>query len=258
MKRRRVVMMWIAMAAGSGFAQTNTLDYWAATEVVMGMVNANTAAEIARSPNLAAQYQNVLMEQDLAQQAAQRGLAERLDVQRMLQIARRQVLVQALREDIARAIPPITEDEARAAYKKDTARWVKPAAFKLDVFAFKPDDTVAAASAQTLVTGNAVADEDLKKLVNARQTVAQTGNQWLTTNNVSAAIWTSLSEMSLNEVRVFPDGAQTLVIRRGPYSGDKQLTFEEAREYVSRELFAERAAAAWRDYVTKRRKALGL
>lgn len=258
MKVRRCLVLCGLLPGLTSLAQTTNLDYWATTEVVVGMVNAGTAADVLNNPNLLAQYQNVLLEQDLAQQAAQRGLAERLDVQRMLQVSRRRVLVQALREDIARTLPPVSDADAQAAYKQDLARWVKPAAFKLDVFSINPDDAAAMASAQQLVTGVAVSDDDLKKLVSARQTVSQQGNQWLSTNQVTAAIWKSLSEMSLNEVRIFPDGAQTLVIRRGPYSGDKQLTFEEARPFVSRELAAERAAAAWRDYLAKRRKALGL
>lgn len=241
-------------ACSTAGALTNQVDFWAATEVVMGQISASTMEQIQRSPELLQQYQAVLVDQYLAQEAVKRGLTERLDVQRALNVARRNVLVRALREELVRQLPEPSAAELTAAYNKKREQWVVPAAYQLDVFSMAASDTAAHDAAMKLATGRPVPDADLAQLVNVRTQVLMQSGIWLTTNNMLPAIWKGLTLMKEKEVRLFPDGAQTLVVRRGPYREAKQLSLEEARPFVRADLIREKADRVWSNYLQQARE----
>lgn len=253
---RAIVCGGVLVFAGAGVsgALTNQVDFWAATEVVMGQIGPTTMEQIKQSPELMDQYKTVLLEQALAQEAVKRGLTERLDVQRALNVARRSVLVRALRDDLIRQLPEPTENEIRSVYSKDKIRWTVPAAYQLDVFSLAASDTQAHDAAMKLATGRPVPDEDLAKLVNVQTQVLMQSGAWLTSNNMNTAIWRGLTLMKEKELRLFPDGPQTLVVRRGPFREPKLLTVQEATPFVRNELIRDRSEQAWSNYLRQVRE----
>jgi hypothetical protein len=257
MKKNVRVGGWVvglcSLLIGTGWAETNVLDFWAATEVVMGQVGPSTIEQIKKSPELQRQYERVLMEQYLAQQAVTRGLSERLDVQRALNVARRSVLVQALREDLFRSIPQATAAEISVAFPKDKDKWTLPAAYQLDVYRIAAADTPAHEAARQLATGKPVTEDGLSQLVNAQQQVTRASGVWLTEQQMTPTIWKDLALMKKDEVRLYPDGAQTLVIRRGDFRNARALDLKEASPYVARDLMRERSERVWSNYLDQAR-----
>ena len=87
------------------------LDQAVASELVRGAVAGQTVNALAASPDLQRNYVISVVEQELAQEASRRGLAERLDVQRALMQARYQILLQALQQDVVRHVAQPTDAE---------------------------------------------------------------------------------------------------------------------------------------------------
>ena len=247
--------MLAALAVATANAQTNSnpVDFWAATEVVMSQIGPSTMQQIQSSPALQQQYKNVLLEQHLAQEAVKRGLTERLDVQRALNVARRSVLVQALRDDLLRGVPAPTDADIAAAFPKGKEKWVLPEAYQLDVYRIAASDTPAHEAARRLANGGPVTDEALGKLVNAQAQVTRESGGWVSESQMIPAIWTALAEMKMDEVRLFPDGAQTLVIRRGDFRKARSLDLKEASPYVARDILRERSDRLWSNYIDQAR-----
>lgn len=253
---KTICLLWAmlhAAAMSPASADTNVIDFWAATEVVMGQISAATIEQLRQSPDLMRQYEDARLEQYLAQEAARRGLSERLDVQRALSIARRSVLVRALRDELIRQIPLPTEGEIKNVYQRQRDRWMTPAAYQMDVFSFGANDSAAREAAMKLATGRPVPDEELNKLVNVQTQVLMRSGIWLTTNNMTEAIWKGLALMKEKELRLFPDGARTLVVRRGAYQEPKLLTLSEATPLIRNEIMRERAERVWSNYLSEAR-----
>lgn len=239
----------LVLTAPFARATTNVIDFWAAAEVVMGQMGPSTIEQIQKSPELSERYDRVLVEQHLAQQAVSRGLTERLDVQRALDIARRNVLVQALRDELFRTVPRPTETEVKAEYNKDKKKWTLPEAYQADVFRIAAQDATAQEVARRLANGKPVDDENMGRLVNARAEVLRSSGAWLTARQMAPEIWQGLGEMKKDEVRVFPDGPQSLVVRKGEYRAAQAMKIEEARPYVSQELLRTRSEQVWSNYL---------
>ena len=256
------MILWMAvglLASGPARAQMENIDFGVASEVVRNMMSAKTGEEIMGSTNLLGAYKNYALEQELAQEAARRGLQERIDVQRTREEARRSVMIRALRNDIIRSIPPPAEDKVKSTYEAEAAkgRWAMPAGFKLDVFGLPGSEAGQLATAKKLATGEAVEDKALEAL-KLQQLSSQASGGFLSSNQVAGPIWGELMEMKLNEVRVFPDGTNYLVVRRGAYAGPRELTLEQASDVVKGMLLREKHDAAWDDYIRKKAKSLGL
>ena len=249
--------LWMAglcgLMAGAARAETNVMDFWAASEVVMGQIGPSTIEQIQRSPDLQRQYERVLMEPYLAQQAVTRGLSERLDVQRALNVARRSVLVQALRDDVFRGIPHPSDTEVATTFPKDKEKWTMPAAYQLDVYRIAASDADAHEVARRLANGAAVSEEAMTRIPGAQAQVLRESKTWITETQMTPAIWKALAEMKKDEVRLFPDGAQTLVVRKGDFREARALSLKEASPYVARELLRERSERAWSNYLEQAR-----
>ncbi len=234
-------------------AQAQQSDFWAGAEVVMGQMGPSTIEQIRQSPELQVAYDGVLLEQYLAQESARRGLAERLDVQRALSVARRSVLVQALRDDVYRSSAAPSDADIKSAYQKDPDRWGQPAAYQLDVFRIANDDGKARAAAAKLQTGKAVNDEDLATLVAARPQVTRASGAWLVEQQLPPVIWSALREMQPDEVRLFPDSQQTLVVRKGTFRAERRRNVEEAEPFVRQELLRTKGDLLWSNYLNQAR-----
>ena len=246
----------LVLAGLPAMAQEAQFDQAVAAEVMRGTVASQVAGAMQNNQQLLVDYQAVALEQGLAEEAAQRGLAERLEVQNRLQRARRQILIQALKEDLVAEAPAPTEEEMQKAYQAQPARWTLPPAFQLDAMEIDPLDDKTIQQARTLETGKAVSDEMLRSL-KARALVTQASGNWVTAGQVAPVIWTNLPTMGTNEVRCFDTPAGRILVRRGAMRAPRQLSFEEVRPQVEGEARRAKEETFWNEYLAAKRKTLG-
>ena len=256
MKASVAVVATCLMAWGAQ-AQLGPIDFGVASEVVRGLTSERTAMEIQQSTNLLANYRDVALQQELAQEAVRRGLTERVDVQRTLEQYRRQVLVQALRQDVERRVTPPTEEQIAAVYKERSASLTLPPAYQMDAWMVTPADTQSLALAKSFAIGKPVADETIAVLTAPRLITADE-NAWVGMNQMSSNVWSGLMSMQLSEVKLFPDGSNTMVVRRGAFRAQRPLSLDEARPLLVQELNARQAAAQWQAHLEKTARDLGL
>lgn len=245
------------MTAAGALAQFRTMDFGVASEVVRGLTTERTAFEIQQSTNLLANYREVALQQELAQEAVRRGLTERVDVQRTLEAYRRQVLVQALRQDFERRTPAPTDAEIETFYKERTNDLQMPAAYQMDAWLVVPSDTQSLVLAKSFASGKPVADETVTA-IKAPRLISATQDIWLASGQMASNVWTGLMGMQLGQVQVFPDGSNTMVVRRGAFRAQRPLTLEEARPSLVAELQARKAARLWQEQLERLAKDLGL
>ena len=248
----------VALAAGAASAQIQSLDFGVASEVVRGMMTPRNALEIQQSTNLLSNYRDLALQQELAQEAFRRGLAERIDVQRRFEAARREILIRALQEDVVRGLPTPPEDEVKKAYEARAKELILSPAYQLDVWMVANTDTATLAKARAFATGKAVADETVSVLSN-NQVQVQSDDRWFDSTTMASNVWAGLQDMQQNEVRTFPEGTNaTIVVRRGTFRGQRQLTLDEARSVIVNELATRKANEAWNEFIQKKRKTLGV
>ena len=250
-----VVLLTAVMPCIPASAQQVTLDPAVASEVLRGTVALQAAGALRDNQQLLLDYQSVAMEQELAQEAVKRGLAERMDVQQELQKTRRQTLVRAMHDDIARSVTPPPEEDVKQAFQKDPQRWTLPAGYQLDVFYVDPANSNALAQARAL-TGKAVSDDALKSL-NARALVLQSSGRWMSSNDLASAIWTNLPAMKQGDGRLFETESGPLLIRRGAYREQRVPLFDEARAEVHALLLRQKQEEAWQKYLVQKKKDIG-
>jgi hypothetical protein len=257
MKKLLLLLPCCLLAVSPGFAQEPRLDHGVVAEVVRTMTTERNSAEILSSTNLLANYRELAVLQALAREAARRGLAEQMSVQRALEIARRNVLVAALRAEVAAQVPDPSDSKLKAAFQASTNDWMQPEGFRLDLYRLTPQEEEAMAMARSLATGEPVADADLADLP-AQQILSQTNDVWLDASHMTTQVWTGVRSMKKNELRLFPDGDNTLVIRRGTYRPPKRLRFEDVRPLLKVSVRREQEEAAWAAFVKQTSESLGL
>ena len=247
----------LCLLAAAASAQTSRFDTAVAAEVMRGTVAAQAAGAMRDNQQLILDYQNVAIEQELAREAAARGLAERLDVGHALEQSRRQILVQALREDLARGVPSPAEKDSQAAYQKDPGRWALPEAYQLDVLQLDGTDAKGLREARALANGKPVSDAALQPL-KVKVLGTQASGNWISAAQLAPEIWTNLPAMRQGTVRVFDLNGATLLIRRGMYREMRALSYEQVKGQIEMELRRVKEDAAWQQYLAKKRKELGL
>jgi PPIC-type PPIASE domain len=237
-------------------AQQSAIDFGVASEVVRNMMSAETSQNILASTNLMANYRNFALEQELAQEAARRGLTERIDVQRSLEDIRREVLIRALRVDITRQAETPSEEQIKSEFEKLKDQLVMPPTLKLDVYSISGSQTQAVEKAKLLLKSETNAVELLTKRGFVHVT-GQLAEPWFSSNQVSEYIWKRLSEVKAGEIESFPDGNNILVIKKLDARESRKMTLDEARSGLTRRLMAGRQNALWDEFVTKKSRELG-
>lgn len=253
----RYLAVALAIVAAGAQAQLRQFDFGVASEVVRGLTTERTAIEIQQSTNLLANYREVALQQALAQEAVRLGLTERVDVQRTLEQYRRQVLVQALRQDFERRAPKPTEEQIAASYKERAAELNLPPAYQIDAWLMGPGDTQSLALAKSFAAGKPVADETISAIRSPRL-ISATQDVWFVREQMSTNVWAGLIGMQLGEVRLFPDGSNTMVVRRGAFRAERPLTLDEVRPVLVNELTAKAAATQWFGHLERTAAELGL
>ncbi len=253
-----VTVMAGAFAVAASAQQTgHFLDQAVATELLRGAVAGQAVNALAQSADMQRSYVTGVIEQELAQEAARRGLTERVDVQQAMTRARHQILLQALQQDIGRQAVQPTDAEIQASFKKEKDRWVMPEAFKLDIFAADSSNATAVAALKT-AAGMAAPDAAALKTAGARQLASGAGEAWVTEREIVPEVWKALPSLRVGEGRTFGVQSAVWLVRRVDARKAGPMTFEQAREQVRGALLQANQRAEWEAFVEKRRKALGL
>lgn len=245
-----------ALTAAIVSAQEVPMDYGVASEIVRGMVSEDVGRSIVASTNLMANYRNIALEQELAQEAARRGLTERIDVRRTLEDQRRNTLILALRNEITRTATPPDDATLAAEFKKQQDKLVMPTAQKLDVYSISAGQTQVVERARALAESGA----DLTATLTNRGFVHVTGQidePWFTANQVAPAIWSDLLAMAPGDVEVFPDGGTLLLIRKLEDREARPMTLEEATPLLRNALMRDAQMTLWNNYVAEKASGLG-
>jgi hypothetical protein len=256
-----VCVLSVAVHAQTGTSGTNALmhvvDQAIAAELLRGAVAGQSVNVLAQSPDLQRNYVIGVIEQELVQEAARRGLQERLDVQRALLQARYQILVQALQQDVMRKVSPPTDAEIQAAFKKDKDRWVLPPAYRLLVWVADSSNTNAVAALRA-AAGTLPPDAQRLTSAGARLLLADTPEVWVTERDIVPEIWKALPSLQDGESRVFGVQNAVWLVRRLAYRRGGPMTFEQARDLIRAELLQAKQQQEWNNFVEGRRRALGL
>ena len=253
------LLWWMGVAVlvvSSARAQENAFDFGVASEVVRNMMSADVGQSIASSTNLMANYRNFALEQELAQEAARRGLSERIDVLRTLENSRRETLILALRNDIIRAAEVPGDEAIKKEYQKQKDRLMLPPAQKLDVFSVSAVQTQLIEKARALAASSPDIAEPLTKR-GFIHVSAQLAEPWFTSNQVAGFIWEKVAAMEKGGVEVFPDGNNVLLVRKIDSRAARVMTPEEAQPLLRNALMRDRQAELWNEFITKKSRELG-
>ncbi|MBP7828391.1 MAG: hypothetical protein KA248_00590 [Kiritimatiellae bacterium] len=238
-------------------AQPPAIDFGVAAELVRNMMSEQVGQNILASTNLMSNYRNYALEQEIAQEAARRGLTERIDVQRAIEETRRDILIQAVKNDVIRAARPPTDEKIARETEALSAQLVAPPALKLDVYSISGRQTQHLEWARAQLA----AGEDVEARLAERGFVhvtAQNPDPWFTANRVAAPIWTRLTAMTNGEAEVFPDGNNYLLVRRLDARSARPMTAEESHDLVRARLLRESQEKLWSEFIEQKARALGL
>jgi hemoglobin-like flavoprotein len=240
----------------STLAQTPVIDHGVANEVARTSMRDTTGQAILANTNLMAQYQNLALEQELVQEAVRKGLTERLDVQQSLHAARRNILIQALRNNVVEETTPPEEDEWVSAYERFSDRLIQPEAMMLDVYTFPGSEMEDLAKARSVLQKNPDKAESLLLEKGFMHFTAGIPEAWFNPSQVSTSVWPRLLEMKSGDVDSFPDGEGLLLVRKMGQREARPMTLDESRGILSELLLREQQDKLWNDYLEQSRKAL--
>ena len=194
--RQMIILTALCLIASAALcsAQQVNLDQGVASEILRGVTASQVAGALSENQQLLLNYRVVAIEQTIAQEAVQMGPTERLDVQNALQQSRRQILIQARKDELARTIPPASEDDIKSIYKQQPELWTLPAAYKLDVLELDKSNERTMRKAKRMESGEPIPDDKLTSL-KSRIIVTQASGQWLSRNLIAPDIWAQLPTM---------------------------------------------------------------
>lgn len=248
---------WMALAGNASAQSERLIDSALAAEILSGQLSTQAGGLLAGNTQLQGVYANRLLEQELVQEAARRGLPERFDVQEAMRKLRWQLLIRALREDVVRGIPIPKETEIKQAFEKEKTRWHFPEGYRLDVYSVPTTNTAAVGQLNLAVTAKKV-DEKAMQTIGARKVGDSTSGVWIVKENMPPAVWEALPTMATNDLRVFKLDAETVLVKKVEYRKDRDMTYDEAKESVKMYILGGRADAAWETYLKRKLSDLGI
>ncbi|MCX7819010.1 MAG: peptidylprolyl isomerase [Kiritimatiellae bacterium] len=252
------VAIAVAQQPGATNVLPHVVDQTIAAELLRGAVANQSLNVLVQSPDLQRNYVIGVIEQELVQEAARRGLQERLDVQRALMQSRYQILIQALQQDVMRRVPPPADAEVQAAYRKDKDRWVMPEAYRLLIFAADDTNTNAVAALRA-AAGTTPPNAERLTAAGARPLLPPAaGEIWVTERDIVPEVWKALPSLRDGESRTFGVQNSVWLVHRIAYRKSGPMTFEQARDAIRAELLQQRQRQEWEAFLDARRRALGL
>ncbi|MFO1492650.1 MAG: peptidylprolyl isomerase [Kiritimatiellia bacterium] len=253
---RRLIAGIATLTAVSGStAFAAAFDEGLAVEILRGET-LQAAWQLAQTnPEVANRYIQSAVEQNLAMEAAATGLDERADVQDALQRARRQILVQAMREEHIRGIPAPAEADVKAHFEANEKNFKLAEAYRLTAVEWTGISAEHADRVSKLV---AAGKASTNTLVAAKGRLVAAGgtNEWLNANNVIPPVWSKLGKIKDGEQTYIQTNEVMVVFTRIAHRPERQATFEEAKGSAAQALWNERRELSWRKSIEERAKKL--
>ncbi|KPA13532.1 secreted protein [Candidatus Magnetomorum sp. HK-1] len=229
-------------------------------EVISEIMRDNSVARandaMKNNQDLYLNYQHLLIEQHVAQEAVRRGLTERLDVSHQLQTARRTVLINAMKEDILRQLPAPDMTEMQLYYQNHLAAYTLPDAFKLEVFELDTSNNKLMILAESMKTAKQL---DRQKLLQAgaKQVMAESSTKWLSEKQIHKQIYLAVHDMKDHETRLVKLNSGLYFVIRLAYREKFVRPFEKVYSEILMEFKKQGAEKEWQNYLQKIKKQLG-
>ena len=244
-------------AATTAAARTPVVDQAVALELMRGAAGQLAAGALQTNPDFARLYSTSVLEQELVQEAARRGLTERLDVHRALTMARYQILIQALQADVVRGLPTPTDAEIKRQYDRNRAEYTLPEAVKADVYVLDSTAPNVTEVSRAAIAAQAIDPAQLQRT--RYQQVADAAQVWVARTVFPKDHWTDIRQMNPGQVRLFhmPDG-NLLLLKYEDYRAERPATLEEATDDIRQQILNERQQKAWQEFLLPLRRKHGL
>ena len=193
-------------------------------------------------------YQKLLIEQEVVQEAVRRGLAERIDVIHQLQTARREILINAMKDDISRQIPMPDMTAMQLYYQKNLNRYTLTEAFKLEVFELDYTNTELLHLAEK-INNTKILEKDLLIKSGAKYISKGHENKWFTEKEINKDIYNALKEMKDGEARMFKLKSNAFIFHRIAYRKKTTIPFENVQRDILSEIRKQQTEDAWKKYL---------
>lgn len=238
-------------------AQIHSLDQAVLTELTRGTSSPLAVNALQSNPELQRRYTAGVLEQELAQEAARRGLAERLDVQQALAGARMQILIQALQADISRKLPRPTDAEVEREFRTNAEAYQILEAVKADIFLLDGSHPESLNVARRAVSANEIDGAELQKIRFQQIALAEQG-VWVARDVFPEDIWTAVKQIPAGRVRFFRVEDNVLLLKFYEHREARAATLDEVREQIRQELTQRRFQEAWQNFLQEKSRDLGL
>lgn len=196
-------------------------------------------------------------EQELVQEAARRGITERIDILERLRRSRWQILVGGLREDVVRMVPAPREDEIRRSFEQEKARWRLPEAYRVDAYVTVATNYEAVSRMKAMVAARQLNVKALEE-VQAQRIASSAKESWLARDNFHPDIWAILPGMSIDELRMLKVDQEVVIVRKAAVRAERAMTLDEAREPIKMYLQSGKADAAWNAFLKRKMSEMGM
>lgn len=245
------------VTAPAVFAQNHSLDQAVLTELVRGATSPMAVNALQSNPDFQRRYSAGVLEQELAQEAARRGLAERLDVQQALANARMQILIQALQADVSRKLPRPTDAEIEREFRANPETHRLLEAVKADLFVLDGTQPEALTVARQSVADQEIRGDELQK-VRFQQVALAEQDVWVAKDVFPEEIWTAVRQIPEGRVRFFRVEDNILLLKYYGHREARAATLDEVRDSIRQELSQKRFQEAWQSFLQEKSKELGL
>ena len=257
---------WMAMVGGAAVAvsvqaaetavPTHVLDQAVATELMRNVGSQLAVGALQNNAEFARAYTTSVLEQELAQESARRGLTERLDVQRALSVARFQVLIQALQGDIARGVTQPTDAEIKDKFEKNRKDYKLLEAVKVDLYAIDGTSSNALDVVRSAVAAQKIDPAKLQTV--PFKEIGTAAQVWVAKDIFRDEVWKAVREMKKDQVQFFRVEGNYWLLRYEDYRAERPATLDEAKDGIRNQMVGERQQKAWADFVQKTAKKIGL
>jgi len=210
------------------------------------IMRANDAMK--NNQDLLLNYQQLLIEQEISQEAVRSGLTERIDVIHQLQAARRAILVNAMKDDISRQVPMPDMTAMQLYYHKKINKYTLSEAFKLDIFELDNTNTELLRLAEKMITTKFL-EKGLLIKTGAKSISKGDENKWFTEKEINKDVYKALKEMKDGETRMFKLRSNTFVFHRIAYRNKTTIPFENVQSDIIMEIKKQKTEDAWEKYI---------
>jgi len=210
------------------------------------IMRANDAMK--NNQDLLLNYQQLLIEQEISQEAVRRGLAERIEVIHQLQAARRAILINAMKDDISRQVPMPDMTAMQLYYHKNINKYTLPEAFKLDVFELNDTNTELLRLAEKMISAKYL-EKGLLIKTGAKSISKGDENKWFTEKEINKDVYNALKEMKDGEIRMFKLRPKNFVFHRIAYRNKTIIPFENVQSDILMEINKQKTEDAWEKYI---------